>query len=1364
VPGRRGVPERFLTTVVMTDIVGSTEHAAELGDSAWRELLQQHHALIRAALRRHDGREIDTAGDGFFVVFDAPADAVECALEIADEVSRLGIEIRAGIHVGEVQQMARKVTGITVVIASRIMANAGAGEILVSSTVRDLTVGSGLTFDDRGTRSLKGVPGEWNVYAVGREAAETADRGRPAAARDRRAAAVRRAEARPIWQRRPRLAAGFAVAMALIVVAGGLLIARPWQPSALASLAENSIGVIDPDRGEIVGQIQVGAEPGGIAIGEGYAWVTNTSADTVSQIDLTSRSVIKSIEVGRAPTGIIVAAGSVWVTNSGGRTVSRIKAATARVVQTIDVGNGPIAIASAGPSVWVANATDSTVVRLDAQTGKLAIDARTGKLALPIGVATTPDALAADADGLWVASEFVSAISRLNPITGETIDVIPLAGRPSAIALDSDSLWVAAADGTVARIHRDTNGVTATIDVGGQLDSIAITDESVWVGDRSGYVHRLSRTEPFSARSKIATVTSVAALAVVEGNVWAAAQVSLASHRGGTLRILLPGPSRADTDPLGQSGNNVSLLEADGLVGYRRVGGVAGAALLPDLASTIPNPTNGGLIYTFHLRPNMAYSMGEPVRAADFRRAIERSFQIGLGLGVSAQLFFGSIVGTGPCVVEDGPPVDRCDLSKGILTDETTNTVTFNLSKPDPDFLFKLAMPSAYPVPEGVAMHGYIKGVFPGTGPYVVSEVSDTEVRLTRNPRFEVWDAAVRPDGFADEIVFSVVEDAAQRIAMVENEEADYLHRGRALPEPFRASETLYGGQWHVASNTTYAAWMNAAIKPFDNVQVRQAVNLAIDRAHMADVYGGPPVVAITCQVLPPGFPGYRPYCPYTPDPDAGGQWRGADLDTAHRLVEESGTAGMHVVVGPSAAPYSEERDYLGEVLKKLGYDVTVDTETDFDHRAQATNAGIIAIEPVGWGPDYLAPSIFFGLFTCDGSREVGINFCDPEFDLAFKEALNLQATDPAASWKAWADVDRKAVDLALWAPLYNAGGDFVSARVGNYQFSPNGSVLFDQMWVQSGSTGSPSLPRPTVPPPPSTPPNPFRVVRTFPQSVTGVLAPEPGSAPEGIGMAVGPDGLLYVADLDHKVTVIDPSSGAPVRSWGASGTGDGEFGDDLLTIAVASDGLVYVLDRANARIEVFAPDGTYQRQMGGFGEADGQFHEIRFLAVAEDGSVYVPDWDTRTITKFDARGALVWRVGGEDASDPDLQHEVYSLTVMKDGKILATWDEGGTALVLDPSDGSVVGHWPGGELIGDSGEPGVDATGNVYVYQYVPRAIQVFSPEGTLLGGVYFEDAVHEAYELYPVPVFTPDGHAYSFDQTLGLVELQVHLPEVRP
>ena len=311
-----------------------------------------------------------------------------------------------------------------------------------------------------------------------------------------------------------------------------------------------------------------------------------------------------------------------------------------------------------------------------------------------------------------------------------------------------------------------------------------------------------------------------------------------------------------------------------------------------------------------------------------------------------------------------------------------------------------------------------------------------------------------------------------------------------------------------------------------------------------------------------------------------------------------------------------------------------------------------------------------------------------------------------------------------------------------------------------SSSTGGSPTSAPSRGPPPSTPPNPFKVLDHFSRSVTGVVTPVPGSSPEGIGLAVGPDGFLYVADLDQKVSVVDPTTGKRIRSWGRPGTGNGEFGDDLLTIAVASDGRVYVLDRANGRIEVFAPDGTYQRQMGGFGDAEGQFHDIRFLTMGEDGSVYVPDWDTATITKFDEEGAFVWRVGGEDAPDPDLQHGVYSLTVMKDGNILATWDEGGTALLLDPSDGSVIGHWPGAELIGDSGEPSVDAAGNVYVYQYVPRAIQIFSPEGTLLGGVYFEDAIYEDYELYPAPVFTSDGHGWSFDQTLGLVELEIDLP----
>src|SRR5262245_38568503 len=248
----------------MTDIVGSTEHASELGDTGWRELVELHHSTIRAALKRHGGREIDTAGDGFFVIFDAPAAAVRCALEIVEQVHGLGLDVRAGIHVGEVEQMGAKVSGITVPIASRIMSAAAPSEVLVSSTVRDLAAGSGFKFEDRGVRELKGVPGEWHIFGVVTEVAEeSTETGASAGARERRAAAVRRAQSRPIWQRRPRLVAAGVVGLAIVLATAGLLVWKPWQPAALASVDENSIGVIDPDRGEIVRQISVGAQPSG---------------------------------------------------------------------------------------------------------------------------------------------------------------------------------------------------------------------------------------------------------------------------------------------------------------------------------------------------------------------------------------------------------------------------------------------------------------------------------------------------------------------------------------------------------------------------------------------------------------------------------------------------------------------------------------------------------------------------------------------------------------------------------------------------------------------------------------------------------------------------------------------------------------------------------------------------------------------------------------------------------------------------------------------------------------------------------------------------------------------------------------------
>jgi class 3 adenylate cyclase len=158
--------DRVLATVLFTDIVDSTAKAVELGDARWRELVQAHHGLVRRQLSRYRGTEIDTAGDGFFASFDGPARAIRCACAISEGVRELGIEIRAGLHTGECERIDEKVGGIAVNIGARVASEAGAGEVLVSSTVKDLVAGSGIQFRERGVAELKGIPGEWRLFAV----------------------------------------------------------------------------------------------------------------------------------------------------------------------------------------------------------------------------------------------------------------------------------------------------------------------------------------------------------------------------------------------------------------------------------------------------------------------------------------------------------------------------------------------------------------------------------------------------------------------------------------------------------------------------------------------------------------------------------------------------------------------------------------------------------------------------------------------------------------------------------------------------------------------------------------------------------------------------------------------------------------------------------------------------------------------------------------------------------------------------------------------------------------------------------------------------------------------------------------------
>jgi pimeloyl-ACP methyl ester carboxylesterase len=163
---RDSEPDRVLATVLFTDIVESSERATELGDRAWRNLLERHHELVRRQLVRYRGREVDTAGDGFFASFDGPARGIRCACAILEQVRPLGLDIRAGLHTGECEVIDGKVAGIAVHTGARVASSAGPGEVLVSRTVKDLVAGSGIRFEDRGARELKGIAGDWQLFAV----------------------------------------------------------------------------------------------------------------------------------------------------------------------------------------------------------------------------------------------------------------------------------------------------------------------------------------------------------------------------------------------------------------------------------------------------------------------------------------------------------------------------------------------------------------------------------------------------------------------------------------------------------------------------------------------------------------------------------------------------------------------------------------------------------------------------------------------------------------------------------------------------------------------------------------------------------------------------------------------------------------------------------------------------------------------------------------------------------------------------------------------------------------------------------------------------------------------------------------------
>ncbi len=1025
-------------TMLFTDIEGSTRLLKQLGDR-YGELLADHRRLLRGAFAAHDGREMDTQGDAFFFVFARARGAALAAVDgqraLAAHAWPDGVEcrVRMGLHTGEPSVGKEGYHGIGLHRGARIAGVARGGQILASTTTAellqdDLPPGVGLL--DLGERPLKDIDRPERLYQL------VADGLRsnfpPASTGGKKGAGSRGRLA--VW-------AAAVVAVAVVAVIAVVLETSGGRSTAsTAVVASDSVGIFDPASGRITGQVLVGASPGSVTAGGGSIWAANVDAATVSRIDPLKQVVIDTVQVGNGPDGIAFGGGFVWVANGLDGTVTEIDPRVDKPVNTITVGNGPAGIAVGSRYVWVANSSDGTVTWIDLRTDR----------PLPaIPVSQSADGIAVGFGSVWVTSRAAQDVTRLDEHTGELIQPIQAGAGADAVTTGLDAVWVAnSLGGTVTEINPSDNSVHTTVPVGDGPNGLAIADRSVWV--INGLEGTLSRIDPDGTAAPDPAVVGNRPEGIVEdsGQLFVAVRASGAGHRGGTLTVLST-LSDSTLDPATGTDYQLASITNDGLTGFQRAGGTAGQQIAADLAVSLPVPTNNGRTYNFQLRPGIHYSNGAPVKPQDFRREIERSFQ----LTPTAAPYYAVLLGGRKCLAA---PTKPCDLSKGIVTKRGSNTISFHLTSPDPDFLTELALPYAYAVPADTPLH--VSNSIPATGPYMIGSFNPSRsVRLVRNPKFHEWSPATQPNGFPNTIVERFNDRPGANVAAVLHGTADLAGSGfNVSPAELESLQTRHLSQLKVVPwASTFAIALNTQVAPFDNLSARQAVSFAVDRGRLTDLTLGPGLGTLTCQILPSGFEGFERYCPYTAEPTPSGTWSAPDLQRAQQLVRSSGTQGAKVTLWiPSFGPFSvAAAKYVVSVLDSLGYNAGFRHVGEFTKKdATRFQAGFF-----GWQPDFATPSGFItsGLactvpFEIQGEPTNISRFCSPSIDREMARAQSLETSDPQAALALWARIDREITEQAPWVSYANGLiVQLLSHRVRNFQYNPQYETLLDQLWVR---------------------------------------------------------------------------------------------------------------------------------------------------------------------------------------------------------------------------------------------------------------------------------------------------------------------------
>jgi YVTN family beta-propeller protein len=1037
-PSQRPSFSPAVLTFLIADIRGYTRFTQEHGDEEAGRLAAAFAELARETILSSGGELIELRGDEALCVFGSARQALRAAVELqitlrrqTDEGPAVPLPIGIGLDAGEAVPIEGGYRGGALNTAARLCGLAGPGQILATDTVVSLARRlEGIRFVDRRPVRLKGLEKPVRVIEV------VPEQGLPPLP-------VVTLE-RP-WLTKRRLALAVVPGLALVAAIVAFALIRSGGSDVRARQKANSIGEIDANTGAVRAQLPLSGAPRAATAGGGYVWVAS-SEGTVSRINPELRTT-QTLNVGGGAGGIAYGAGSLWVTNQQARALVQINPKTFKRVQTIPVGNAPGAVAVDKDAVWVVNTIDGTVSRIGLAEGSVTDT-------IPVGL--SPAGVAVGSDAVWVTSEGTNSIVRIDPTSRTVVQAVNVGNDPTGVAVGENGVWlVNSQDDTVSRVDPATNRVLAIVPVGRKPSGIVAGAGAVWVANSGGGT--ISRVDPETGRvTKTFQVgSSPDTLMVASGRVWVTTLSSLAGHRGGVLRIeSVPSACRC-ADPAHQGINPtdaiVPQLAYDGLVAYQRVGGVAGARLVPDLAVRLPAPTSEGRSYTFQLRRGIRFSNGTPLRASDFRYSLERLLSSG------DPGYLAGVVGAVQCA---GRPGRLCDLSSGIEVDDRAGTITIHLSKADPEFLYKLV--PAYIVPRGTPLRPARAKPIPTVGPYRFAFVHpDREIRLVRNKFFRVWSADARPDGYPDEIRFELSNAQTARLAAVEKGVADWVSLVPMAPERQRGALTRYAERIRTdPAPLTYWAFLNTRVPPFDDVRARRAVNFAIDRGRLVEPSWRGLTGRPTCQIIPPVFPGYRPYCPYTRNPNPAGTWSAPDLAKARGLIKASRTAGMRVeVIAHDEANSLLLSRLLVSLLGQLGFRTTIrvfsDPERYLGYVLDSRNRAQIGV--LGWGADTLAPSNFVQpLFTCasfipkSSANQNAFEYCNPKLDAKVKHALALEVSDPEQANKVWATADRTLVDQAVAVPFTNGLNPvLLSKRVGNYQDHPLWGTLFDQLWVK---------------------------------------------------------------------------------------------------------------------------------------------------------------------------------------------------------------------------------------------------------------------------------------------------------------------------